>query len=70
MLVGSEWARELMAVEKVIKHEMYQSGGIEFNDIAIVVTKDPILFSKKVGPACLSSHKLHLDNQMIKVLGK
>ncbi|XP_014260445.1 venom serine protease-like isoform X1 [Cimex lectularius] len=59
-------ATKLLAISKFIPHEDYLNG---HNDIAVIITKENIVFSARVGPACLPFSVGNLERKYVQAVG-
>jgi len=59
---------QFIEVDQVIEHDQYNNVS-KTNDIAILVLKEKIVFNKAVGPVCLPSKSVNLQDQVVKVMG-
>nr|ATU82416.1 venom S1 protease with CUB domain 6 [Lethocerus distinctifemur] len=61
-------ATQVIAIQEYVIHSEYDPVKF-YNDIALIVVEQPIVFSQYVGPACLPSGQLSIDKEYVKIIG-
>nr|ADP06392.1 gluten hydrolyzing proteinase [Eurygaster integriceps] len=64
---------QIVPVASWIEHEQYygpiNDAGRTINDIALLMLAKPLVFNANVGPVCLPTGKINLDNKWVKLIG-
>uniref|UniRef100_A0AB38ZEH4 Venom S1 protease 38 n=1 Tax=Ectomocoris sp. TaxID=3104572 RepID=A0AB38ZEH4_9HEMI len=61
-------ATRMHKIKQIIEHEKYEQVNQQ-HDISLLVVETKIIFTNKVGPACLQTSRVNLLDQAVKVLG-
>nr|AQM58409.1 venom s1 protease 35 [Pristhesancus plagipennis] len=59
---------KLLEPQEFFIHDNYDGFTLKY-DVAVVLMKEPIIFSNNVGPACLPKERIPLEGERLKVLG-
>nr|ATU82413.1 venom S1 protease 13 [Lethocerus distinctifemur] len=60
--------KQVIDVKRIIEHPKFHRKSL-FNDIAVLVLERMVEFNKFVGPACLPTSRVNLDNKYVHIMG-